>query len=177
MAWAIWNTPKAVEKGYGYLIDYKAGEYLRNTILRNHYPKRKYSCVYVARGNNKRLINEDKIVQYLESKGFVIFYPDKATFEEEVDCFSTADCIVLCAGGASTNLVYCKKSVQIFLILPYEFRCDSGEDVTSTVGINIHLKDAEIVKRGTILSNSTIRFSKEKCDEIIKKFRNKDYEN
>lgn len=171
MTWAIWNIPKSVKNGYGYIIDHKAGEYLRNTVLRNHHPKRKYSCVYVARGNNKRLINENEIIQYLESNGFDIFYPDQATFEEEVDCFSTADCIILCGGGASTNLVYCKKNVQIFLILPFEFRCDSAEDITSTVGINIHLKDAEIVKKGDILMHSTIRFPIYKCDEIIMEFR------
>lgn len=171
MAWATWNIPKTVEKGYGYMIDHKAGDYLRNTILRNHHSKRKYSCVYIARGNNNRLVNEDRVVKYLESNGFEIFYPDQATFEEEIDCFSTADFIVLCGGGASTNLVYCKKSVQIFMILPFEFRCDSAEYVTCTVGINIHLKDAEIIKKGDILMHSTIRFSKEKCDEIIMEYK------
>lgn len=171
MTWALWDIPEGVKKGFGYMIDHKAGEYLRNTILQNHHPKRKYSCVYVARGNNKRLVNEDEIIQHLERNGFDIFYPDKATFKDEVDCFATADCIILCTGGANTNLVFCKKNAQLFSILPFEFRCDSPEGITSAVGLNLHMRDAEIVKKGDILMHSTIRFPIEKCDEIIKEFR------
>jgi hypothetical protein len=171
MTWASWDIPVEVKKGYGYMIDNKASEYLRNTVLQNFIVKRRYSCVYIARGNNKRLVNENEIIQYLERNGFEIFYPDRATFAEEVDCFSTADCVVLCAGGATTNLVFCKKDVKIYLILPFEFRCDSAEGITCTIGINIHLKDAEIVKKGDILMHSTIRFPIEKCDEIISDFK------
>ena len=168
MAWAVWNIETSVKEGWGYMIDKEAGRFLRETILRQYSPNRKYNCVYVARGNNNRLLNESDIIEYFEMNGFEIFYPDRVnTFNEELDCFSTANCIVTCAGGASTNLVYCKPSVDIFCLLPFEFRCDGPNDVTSTVGITAHMVDGEVVDNGGLLMKSTFRIAIEKCEAIV----------
>lgn len=165
----IFDVEKSVTNGWGYMIDNKAGRYLRETVLSQiKSDVKQYNCVYVARGNNKRLINESQIIEYFSDNGFEIFYPDRIkTFSEEVECFSTANCIVSCAGGASTNFVFCKESVDIFCFLPFEFRCDSPNDVTKTVNIKVKMIDGNIIKNGGFLMNSTFSISIDKCREIV----------
>ncbi|MDD6655904.1 MAG: glycosyltransferase family 61 protein [Lachnospiraceae bacterium] len=176
LSWAVWDVPKSVNNAWGYMLDKKTGEYLRNTVLTRYTPKREYNCVFVARGNNKRLINEDEIIEYFEEQGFSIFYPDKAVhFQDEVDCFATANCIVSCAGGASTNFVFCKPSVDIYCLLPFEFRCDNPQDVTQTVGINSHMIDGVIKNNGGLLMSSTFEIPLEKCKRIVDACKEKGY--
>ncbi len=176
MAWATWDVKEAVKNSWGYMISELAGSYLRETISSRYTPQRQYGCVYVARGNNKRLINEPEVIEYFKDVGFEIFYPDKVrTFREEIDCFATAKCIVSCAGGASTNLVFCEKNAEIYCILPYKFRCDNCQDVTSTVGINSKLRDAQIVQDGGLLMYSRMLFPLEKCEKIVEEMKEKGY--
>ena len=176
MSWAIWDIKKSVNKGWGYMIAKDAGHYLRDTILSRYEPKKSFDCVYVARGNNKRLTNETQVIDKFKKAGFAIFYPDKAkTFDEEVDCFSTAKCIVLCAGGASTNLVFCNKDVDIFCILPFKYRSDSAQDITQTIGVTVKLRDAVIEEDKGFLMPSKFHFPLDKCQEIIEYCKQKHY--
>lgn len=174
LSWGVWNISESVRNGWGYMIDKRAGEFLRNTVLNQYKPQKNYNCVYVARGNNKRLLNESEIIDYFEKNGFEIFYPDKIkTFREEVDCFASANCIVSCAGGASTNLIFCKDTVDVYGLLPFEFRCDSPNDITDMIGVNTHMIDGEVVENGELLMTSTFRIPIKKCQRIVDRCRKK----
>lgn len=176
MTWATWNIDSAVSNGWGYMISEDAGLYLRNTILSKWRPQKYYNCVFVARGNNNRLVNESSVIELFKDAGFEIFYPDKVEkFQDELDCFSTARCIVLCAGGASTNLVFCRKDVDIYCILPHKYRCDSSNDVTYTVGISVKHINATIEEDGGFLMRSKFCLPVEKCEEIIRYCKKRGY--
>ena len=176
LSWGIWDVEKAVKNAWGYMIDIKAGQYLRNTILENYVPSNYYNCVFVARGNNNRLINEPELISFFEKNGFYIFCPDKIkSFQEELDCFATANCIVSCAGGASTNFIFCKETVDIYCLLPFEFRCDNPQDITNSIGVVSHMIDGKIVANGGMLMKSTFEISLEKCQMIVDKCYEKGY--
>ena len=175
VSWAIWDVAFSVKYGLGYLIDSKAGLYLRNTILHGYHVKKSYNCVYVARGNNKRLVNESEIIDFFSGEGFEIFYPERATFTDEVDCFSSANCIVLCTGAANTNLIFCKQTAAIYAIVPFKFRADSPEDITAVIGVNVHLRDAVLLKDENIMMYSEFEFPIEKCAGIVEDCKRKGY--
>lgn len=175
MVWGLSNVKVSLKNNWGYIIDKRAGEYLHQLSERKDLIKRVHNCVYVARGSNDRLTNELEIIKYLSMHEFEIFYPDSASFIDELEIFSTANCIVLCAGAASTNLAFCKPSVDVFCILPFEFRIDTSNDISSTVGVTTHMVDAKILENSGFLMKSKIYLPLSKCETIVEYCRRKHY--
>lgn len=164
MAWGTFDQKILNDEGHGWILDEKSARMVRGLVLKDYLPKRRYNKVYVARGNDDRLANESELIQILVRNGFDIFYPDVASFEEEVDCFSTANCIVLCAGAAVTNTIYCKSDVILFQICPWEFQCATGAPIEDVSDFKINKISGKLIKKGNAMNLS--KFVIEQTDII-----------
>lgn len=61
-------------------------------------------------------IGEDRIAQYLHSKGFAIINPYKFSFEEELFLFINCECFASVVGSASHNVIFLRDNAQVLLI-------------------------------------------------------------
>lgn len=79
--------------------------------------------VYVMRGrkslNLRILLNEDEIIQYVKSKGFIIVDPEKMTIMEQLKIFSRANVIICPVGAALANMVFVPDDCAVLAFAPF----------------------------------------------------------
>jgi tetratricopeptide (TPR) repeat protein len=81
--------------------------------------------IYIRRHNtrNRRLINEEKVIEFLAQFGFEPIEPESLSFAEQIAVFSQAKIIVAPHGSGLTNLVFCRPGTQaIELVSPHYIR-------------------------------------------------------
>lgn len=77
-------------------------------------PKR----ILIRRNSGVRQVtNFDDIENLLVNKGFVVIEPEKLNFYEQVCLFSQADIVVGATGAALANLIFCKQSVRLVVLM------------------------------------------------------------
>jgi hypothetical protein len=68
----------------------------------------------------RKMINEDELVNYLESKGFVEIFAENLSTDEKINLFDNAEIIIGSIGGGMANLLFSKKTTKsIVLVTPY----------------------------------------------------------
>lgn len=168
LAWGARDFKWRNEKKLGIIVDDSVPAFLRSKVLKEYKPKKIFDKVYVERGNNKRLTNEDKVKEYLSNHGFEIFNPDKGDFWDEVDCFATANVIVTVVGGALTNVIYSKKDAKIIEICPFEYQTVAYTFLIETMGLkNMKMISAKVEKAGPSINKTTFSLSNEQCEKIV----------
>jgi capsular polysaccharide biosynthesis protein len=74
--------------------------------------------IYVRRNSNTRnIINADEMEELLVSRGFAVVEPERLTFGEQVALFSNADIVVGATGAALANLIFCRPSTKIVILI------------------------------------------------------------
>ena len=74
--------------------------------------KKGYDKIYISRADardNRNLINEKEIENYLKSKGFKILLASKLNISNKIQIFSKAKIIITPLGSAIHNFLFCKK--------------------------------------------------------------------
>lgn len=101
-----------------------ACDFLRNTFLLNN----KASCkintselperIYISRTrtNNRKIINEPELIQFLTSYGFRTIFLESMSVNEQALLFSKANFIVAPHGAGLTNLVFCSSGTKVIEI-------------------------------------------------------------
>lgn len=96
----------------------EAIKWMRKQVLSKIYTKMPSKKVFVMRGKNDRLMNENEVADYLEKQGFDCITMDGRSFEEEVRIFAEAKIMICIHGGAMTNVLWCSPGTKVFQILP-----------------------------------------------------------
>ncbi|AFY85468.1 tetratricopeptide repeat protein [Oscillatoria acuminata] len=81
--------------------------------------------IYIRRSTarNRRLINEEEVIEFLAQFGFEPIEPESLSFVEQIAVFSQAKIIVAPHGSGLTNLVFCRPGTQaIELVSPHYVR-------------------------------------------------------
>ncbi|MCT7964993.1 tetratricopeptide repeat protein [Laspinema sp. D1] len=81
--------------------------------------------IYIRRHNarNRRLINEEEVIEFLAQFGFEPIETESLSFAEQIAVFSQAKIIVAPHGSGLTNLVFCRPGTQaIELVSPHYVR-------------------------------------------------------
>ncbi len=155
------------EKKLGIIVDSEAMFSIRNKVLKKYVPKRRYNKVYVERGNNDRLINEDEVKAFLLNNGFEIFNPDKGDFWDEVDCFATAKVIVTVVGGALTNCIYSRPDAIIINLCPYEYQTVAYTFLKDSINLNLKMLSANVTEAGPSINKTKFMLSSEQLTNIL----------
>jgi capsular polysaccharide biosynthesis protein len=92
----------------------------------------------------RKIVNEREIEEFLVKKGFTAVSPENLTFPEQIDLFSHADVVVGATGAAFANLIFCKPSTKIIIMIPafkhtsywywQNMACATGNRVTYVLG-------------------------------------------
>jgi len=81
-------------------------------LVNNNSTKAGYDKIYISRADardNRNLINEKEIENYLKSKGFKILLASKLNINNKIQIFSKAKIIITPLGSAIHNFLFCKK--------------------------------------------------------------------
>ena len=86
-----------------------------------NYPDR----IYISRSkcSYRRVINEEKVIEFLSGFGFVSVLLESMSFAEQITLFSRAKVIVVPHGSGLTNIIFCGKGTKIIeLVSPNYIR-------------------------------------------------------
>ncbi|WP_201580287.1 glycosyltransferase 61 family protein [Psychrobacter sp. Pi2-52] len=84
----------------------------------------KYEKIFILRNEetvskyNNRSYNQDEIFKFFEEEGFTGIYPDKLTFNEQINIFNNANFIIGPSGASWSNLVFCQDKIRAISWLP-----------------------------------------------------------
>lgn len=111
--------------------------------------KKPWRKIFISRKNTKamRLQNEEKIRDIFEQHGFEIIYTEEMSFEEQVECFGQASCVVASSGAALTNIIFCQPGTRIGCIIPSYHRFYMYSTIAYYLQLNPIFLDAEIVEK------------------------------
>lgn len=79
--------------------------------------------LYISRrdANSRKFVNEDEIVQLMESLDFDVIELSKFDFLEKIELFVNAEIIVGLTGAGFTNVMFCSKNAHVIEIFPTSF--------------------------------------------------------
>lgn len=71
--------------------------------------------IFISRKStlNSRIQNEEQIQKIFLDAGFEVVQTENMTLFEQIECFSTAKCVVGATGAALTNIIYCNPGTVI----------------------------------------------------------------
>ena len=105
-----------------WIIQWLKSSFLKKNIINNVKIKKK---IYIDRNNanNKnleprRISNEEEVKNYLLKNNFILVKLHEIGFNEQVDLFHNADCIVGLNGAGFGNLVFCESGVKVIEFRP-----------------------------------------------------------
>jgi capsular polysaccharide biosynthesis protein len=80
----------------------------------------KLSKIFILRGDGslRKIKGVLKLKVFCKIFGYVPYHPEKHTFYEQVKVFSRAGEIIIDAGSACANLIFCQKETKISIIIP-----------------------------------------------------------
>ncbi|MDB9511537.1 glycosyltransferase family 61 protein [Kamptonema animale CS-326] len=83
------------------------------------YPKR----LYIKRGkvDHREVINDNEVVEYLESIGFESLTMQGRTIQEQAEIYYNADAIISVCGSALTNLMFIRENITVIEIFPFGY--------------------------------------------------------
>ncbi len=78
---------------------------------KNSYPER----IYISRSkcSYRRVINEEKVIDFLSGFGFVPVLLESMTFQEQISLFARAKVIVAPHGSGLTNIIFCSPGTKV----------------------------------------------------------------
>ena len=156
--------------GYAPKMHTMAAEYIRDKIISKYTPSRSYKNVYMARGNNKRLLNENEVIDCLESYGFEIIYPKNDNYSQILDVFMTADNIFGAMGTNIVSQILSKPSTNIYIISPFEHQYDTpGFSVTDASKRTLHFIPADVHKLGSVLNRTNFTVGIARIEALAQK--------
>lgn len=111
-----------IPKLYDFTGSLKAYDFLRLVFLGNAYSEKAVPSKKIYLSSAPRhctasiIINEKELIQYLESKGFLIVALEELTIEEQAQLFNAAEVIVAGEGALLTNLIFCNSQRPVKVI-------------------------------------------------------------
>lgn len=118
--------------------------------------------------NTVRLKNESEIKELFLSYGFEILYPEKLSFEEQVEKFAEAECIAGSTGAAFANIIFCQPGTKIICIIPQEFEFYMYSTIAHIFKLDQVFLDCTVVERTRYTAADGYVLDEEYTKEFLK---------
>jgi capsular polysaccharide biosynthesis protein len=96
-------------------------EYLRAKLLPTPIGRVEGKAIYVKRGggmNNRRVDNEEELMDYLTGRGFEVMQPEKLHAGEKIEAFAQASLIVGAHSAGLVNVVFASPGAAVVELFP-----------------------------------------------------------
>ena len=125
-------------------------KYLRKKFLKENSAKNYFNKIYIDRSDSInrhcKLINNNKVKEFLRLQGFRILKLTKLSFKQQIEIFSNAKIIVAPHGAGLANIVFCKKNTKIIEIKPRNHPNKVYETISKINKLNYFLIKLKYVK-------------------------------
>jgi capsular polysaccharide biosynthesis protein len=163
---------KTQNNGYKYPTIF-AYRFARNLFLpKDNYANKKYpKRLYVKRGNvdYREVINDNEVLEYLESIGFESLTMQGRTIQEQADIYYNADAIISVCGSALTNLLFIREKITVIEIFPFGYLDGFFYALSSYAQANyLYLVGDEIPDNPTAPHFSNLKVNINKLKQICK---------
>lgn len=126
--------------------------------------------IFISRKNAQavRLSNEEAVRNTFAQNGFEIVFTEEMTFEQQVECFGQAACVIATSGAALTNTIFCQKGTIIGCIIPSNHRFYMYSTIAYLLGLEPIFLDAEITELAPYAAADTFILQ----DDYVKRYVN-----
>lgn len=153
--------PQLTDDYCGFLPEKYIGR-VRSALMRDHSNLNSGTeKVYISRSmaSKRRILNEEKLLECVDSYGFKVVHSEKLSFEEQIDLFSNVSQIIGAHGAGLTNMLFSNHCsvVELFPGSPYthyRWLCESlGHKYVNISGNSYHGKhenfyiDSELISK------------------------------
>ena len=125
--------------------------------------------IFISRKNTQavRLSNELNVRNIFADNGFEIVYTEEMTFQQQVECFGQAKCVVATSGAALTNTIFCQEETVIGCIIPSEHRFYMYSTIAYLLGMKSLFLDAHITDKTPYAAADTFELDEEYVQRYI----------
>jgi capsular polysaccharide biosynthesis protein len=96
-------------------------EYLRRRLMKDVEPPTERRPLYITRSagtNNRAVVDEPKLIDFLKDRGFDVIDPSQLTVADQIRAFASASVIVSPHGAALANLVFATPGATVIELFP-----------------------------------------------------------
>jgi hypothetical protein len=88
-----------------------------------HSSKNERIKIYISRKNayQRKLLNEDEIINFLKGEGYLIVFAEDLSFEQQINLFANADVVISPHGSGLSNIVYCPPNTKVIELFYGDF--------------------------------------------------------
>jgi hypothetical protein len=97
-------------------------DFLRDR-LGMHSSKNERNKIYISRknANQRKLMNEDEIINFLKAEGYLIVFAEELSFEQQINLFGNADVVISPHGSGLSNIVFCSPNTKVIELFYGDF--------------------------------------------------------
>ena len=125
---------------------------LRNNFLKKTSPKKNLKIFLDRSGskfNHLKLINNQDVINFLKTKGYIILKPETLSLKDQVEIFNNANIIIGAHGAALTNIIFCEQKTNIIEIIPSSHPSKKCERISKVLNLNYFRLVTEDTKNDT----------------------------
>lgn len=119
-----------------------AYQYIRHQLKDNHLinPIPGYERIYVSRQDAyaRYVINEDEVMELLQSKGFTKIVLTPLTTTEKIAMYSSAEVIVAPFGSGNINFAFCNPGTKVIELTPHTITDDYFWKISNHAGLDYY---------------------------------------
>lgn len=156
------------------LISQSAVMNIRNVVLDNEIRTNTTNekiKIFISRKKTawSRIINEAEVAKLFIEAGYKIVCTEDLSFREQVELFSSADCIVGASGAALTNVVYSRPNTILGCIIPKEYDFCIYSTIAGLIGCRNIFLNASVKVQSIATSAELWQVDLEECRDYIRK--------
>ena len=135
--------------------------WLRKIFLSKALKFKSNKKIFIDRSESKfnhcKIINDDEVSSYLNSKGFSKYKVGQLSFRKQIHLFKNAKTIIGPHGAAFANLIFCKAKTKVIEIKPKKHKNFINKKISEYLNLDYTLIETPIKKKvdpkGDILIN------------------------
>jgi hypothetical protein len=83
--------------------------------LGEHSSKKDSNRIYISRknANQRKLLNEDEIINFLKSEGYLIVLAENLSLDQQITLFANADVVISPHGSGLSNITFCPPGTKV----------------------------------------------------------------
>lgn len=126
--------------------------------------------IFLSRKNLSatRLGNEAAVRDIFVKYGFEVVYTEKMSYEEQINLFHSAGCVVATSGAALTNIIYCQEGTDVVCIIPEEYKFYGYSTIAYMLGLNPVFLNAKVTERTAYTSSDIFELDLDYCERFLK---------
>jgi capsular polysaccharide biosynthesis protein len=152
-------------------------DFIYNSFVKPGSKKQRNKRIYISRKDasvNRRIFNEDELIEMLKGFGFEILLLTNLTIFEQVEMFNAASIVIGAHGAGFSNLVFCEPGTKVLEFFPDKYVRHAYYDICNQRGAEYHYllcqshgKASNCIEGQKLNMTADIRAIKEKVEQFL----------